>query len=303
MNRKESEQNLTADTGLDEALARMAEEVPPMPADFHDRWMNAVRAEARNAAPEAENVDAPEGRRTVSMTNLTRILSIAAVFVFLIGGTLIHRSLKRSLSSSAYTTGNRKTAESAAGIPDEPLLADSAEDTDAEEALMMDACIQAAAEEETEEEAEGAYAPKAGGAFSNAFVPGMAAESAYKADDAEEAACEAAEAHFAGEAAYEAAPATAVPTQVVTAAPTPVSTASPTATSAPTPEPTPEMTPEPTPGLTPEPETSGFLQAAGAFFTDMGDFLAAALPYLLVLAVPGVIALVIRRKKKEREEN
>ena len=50
----------------------------------------------------------------------------------------------------------------------------------------------------------------------------------------------------------------------------------------------------------PEPENAGFLQAAGAFFTDMGDFLLAALPYLLVLAVPAAAALVIRRKKARK---
>ena len=46
-----------------------------------------------------------------------------------------------------------------------------------------------------------------------------------------------------------------------------------------------------------EPE-KGFLQEAGAFLTDMGDFLLAALPYLAVLAVPAAVALVIRRRKR-----
>ena len=62
MKDKELNSALTADAGLDEALAQMAEEVPPMPADFHDRWMSAVRAEAEktgNAAP-AEPAPAAE---------------------------------------------------------------------------------------------------------------------------------------------------------------------------------------------------------------------------------------------------
>ena len=68
-----------------------------------------------------------------------------------------------------------------------------------------------------------------------------------------------------------------------------------------TPEPTAAPTPEQTAVPTVEPEQTGFLPAAGAFFTDMGDFLLAALPYLLVLAVPAVTALVIRRRKNKKE--
>ena len=89
------EETLRIDPELDDALAAMAEEVPPMPADFHDRWMSAVRAEAGNTAPAAE-----EGPRKapVSLARWTRILSVAAVFVFLIGGTLIYRNSKKTLS-------------------------------------------------------------------------------------------------------------------------------------------------------------------------------------------------------------
>ena len=45
-------------------------------------------------------------------------------------------------------------------------------------------------------------------------------------------------------------------------------------------------------------EAPGLLRQAGEFITDMGDFLLAALPYLAVLAVPAVIAAVLRRRKK-----
>ena len=84
-------------------------------------------------------------------------------------------------------------------------------------------------------------------------------------------------------------------------------TAMPELTEAPMPEPTPEPTeastaiPTAEPTAEPEPEQTGFLPAAGAFFTDMGDFLLAALPYLLVLAVPAVTALVIRRRRNKKE--
>ena len=52
---KENEMKPQADPVLDAELAQMAEEVPPMPADFHEKWMNAVRAEAQKSAPAAEN--------------------------------------------------------------------------------------------------------------------------------------------------------------------------------------------------------------------------------------------------------
>ena len=49
---------------------------------------------------------------------------------------------------------------------------------------------------------------------------------------------------------------------------------------------------------TEKPAEPGLLRQAGEFITDMGDFLLAALPYLAVLAVPAVIAAVLRRRKK-----
>ena len=53
MKKTEPEQNLMADEELDAALAQMAEEVPPVPAGFRERWMEAVLAEAKGAAPAA----------------------------------------------------------------------------------------------------------------------------------------------------------------------------------------------------------------------------------------------------------
>ena len=109
------EETLRIDPELEDALAAMAEEIPPMPADFHDRWMSAVRAEAGNTAPAAE-----EGPRKapVSLARWTRILSVAAVFVFLIGGTLVYRNSKKTLSlapvaemSHAVMAGGEAPAE------------------------------------------------------------------------------------------------------------------------------------------------------------------------------------------------
>ena len=44
-------------SALDEELARMAEETPEAPADFHDNWTKMIRKEAAAGQPEttAEN--------------------------------------------------------------------------------------------------------------------------------------------------------------------------------------------------------------------------------------------------------
>ena len=300
MKKTEAEQMPVTDAELDAALAQMAEEVPPMPADFHDRWMNAVRAEAGSTAPAEE----PAPKHTLSIVRWTRILSVAAVFVFLIGGTLLYRNSKKSLSSpvsfEAEKQGTVETAvepatELAAGAVME--TAEEAEEAAAEEPLMMESYMQAAAVDgaagvPADAEAEDREALKAAGAVQNAFTaaPKEAAETdAEEADYAMEAAYEEESAMEA--AAYEAAEEAAMPapTKALTPAPTAAPTASPT------------VEPTAVPTVEPEPEQTGFLPAAGAFFTDMGDFLLAALPYLLVLAVPAVTALVIRRRKNKKE--
>ena len=301
MKKTEAEQMPVTDAELDAALAQMAEEVPPMPADFHDRWMNAVRAEAGSTAPAEE----PAPKHTLSIVRWTRILSVAAVFVFLIGGTLLYRNSKKSLTSSAPLAAkkqeNAETVDEPAAEPAVEAAAgavmEEAEEAAAEEPLMMESYMQAAAVDgaagvPADAEAEDREALKAAGAVQNAFTaaPKEAAETdAEEADYAMEAAYEEESAMEA--AAYEAAEEAAMPapTKALTPAPTAAPTASPT------------VEPTAVPTVEPEPEQTGFLPAAGAFFTDMGDFLLAALPYLLVLAVPAVTALVIRRRKNKKE--
>ena len=282
MKKTEAEQTPVTDAELDAALAQMAEEVPPMPADFHDRWMNAVCAEAGNAASAEE----PERKQPVSAVRLTRILSVAAVFLFLIGGTLLYRNTKKTMSVSVPSVITEETEE-------------------AEEAAA-ETCMQTAAVESVVEET---FVLKAAGAVQNA-VPAAAKE---EPAAAEERSAEEAD-YFMDAAAYEAglameAPAFGAaeeaPMPAPTYAPTPEPTASPT--SRPTVSQTAAQTIAPTAVLVAgqaeksEPEQAGFLPAAGEFFTDMGDFLLAALPYLLVLAVPAVTALVIRRRKNRKE--
>ena len=300
MKKTEAEQMPVTDAELDAALAQMAEEVPPMPADFHDRWMNAVRAEAGSTAP----VEEPAPKHTLSIVRWTRILSVAAVFVFLIGGTLLYRNSKKSLSSPVSLEAEKQDAVETAVEPATELAAgavmetaEEAEEAAVEEPLMMESYMQAAAVDgaagvPADAEAEDREALKAAGAVQNAFTaaPKEAAETdAEEADYAMEAAYEEESAMEA--AAYEAAEEAAMPapTKALTPAPTAAPTASPT------------VEPTAVPTVEPEPEQTGFLPAAGAFFTDMGDFLLAALPYLLVLAVPAVTALVIRRRKNKKE--
>ena len=294
MKKTEAEQMPVTDAELDAALAQMAEEVPPMPADFHARWMNAVRAEAGSTASTEE----PVRKQPVSIVRWTRILSVAAVFVFLIGGTLLYRNSKKSLTSSVpFAAEARKAAETvvepaAGAVTEEAEEAEEAKETEetvVEAPLMaefyaQDAAADGAAGAPAKEETEEKQALKAAGAVQNVFAAAPNAEpAAEEADYAMDAAFE--EESAMEEAVYDAAAEAAMP------APTAMLTPEPTAA------PTPEQTAVPTV----EPEQTGFLPAAGAFFTDMGDFLLAALPYLLVLAVPAVTALVIRRRKNKKE--
>ena len=80
MNQERNEER----TDLDQLLAQMAQETPEMPADFHARWTEAVRAEAGQAKTE---------KKQDSRRQWRYILSAAAVFVFLIGGTLLTRGM------------------------------------------------------------------------------------------------------------------------------------------------------------------------------------------------------------------
>ena len=312
------------DKELNKALEQLAEDVPPMPADFHGRWMNAVRAEAEKNAPAAgkETRD-----KTASLVRWTRMLSVAAVFVFLIGGTILYRNSRKSLSAPYAAVENAalpeaaEPAEEKAEAKAEPAAEEAAEAAvpeaaaeepeadmavyeayeahEAEEApVMMAAVPEAPAAEEADlaaeaEEPDRMYAKSASSvnAAANAPVgeaPALTAGKAAEAADEAAPVWEDAEAEYEEEAAYEeAAP---VPTEAPTEVPTAVPTAAPT--EAPDPEPTAEPSGQ---------EKTGFLSEAGAFFSDMGDFLLAALPYLLVLAVPAAAAVIIRRRNKARE--
>ena len=282
---------LPADAVLDAELAQMAEEVPPMPADFHARWVNAVRAEAAKAVPETEE---KTQKNPVSIVRWTRILSVAAVFMFLIGGTILYRNAGKTLTSPIVAQ-EKKAAEQDAGAvaAEEPEVLYM----NAEEPAAVGA---AGAAEETED----AAVPEMHILMAEAYEEAPQADAEAPMMDAEAMVTDAAEEDASAEAAYEnygeartnkAAEGGALMMNAAEKA----SGAAASATAAPTePAPEPEEESEPEREAETPAEENGFLQSAGAFFTDMGDFLLAALPYLAVLAVPAVIALVIRQLKK-----
>ena len=247
------------DQELDIMLAEMAEEVPPMPADFHERWTAVIRSEAKN-----KPVTEEKGHKTPERLVLwTRILSAAAAFAFLIGGTILYRNSKRSLSLSAVPVQEETAATMDDGAHDDGIALFA---VNAANSAVFSSEYEAASEETEESAAENAY--MTAGA-SEMKASGMAPLM------------------------------TAMPTQ-----PAPVPAEVFAKEPAETLE---EESDEDFAAESVEEETeeagetgkaSGFLQDAGAFFTDMGDFLLAALPYLAVLAVPAAAALVFRRRKK-----
>ena len=255
MKQTESEKRMKADPALDAMLEQMAEEVPLMPADFHDKWVNAVRKEARKMAPAAEK---QPGRNRVTLVRWTRILSVAAVFVFLIGGTFLYRNTKQS-RMTAFSVEKKEEAamtaeEPAAGEAPAPERTEDAADAE-KEVLGMDAGapVLFASAAKNAPEAEGVMSTWTGGAYEEAEMMDM----------------ESANEEAVSDTAEEPAPAP-LPTGMPTIAPS---------------------------GPEEAEETPDLLRQTENFLTDMGDFLLAALPYLAVLAVPAVIALLLRRRK------
>ena len=112
-------------------LAQMAEETPPMPADFHEKWTAAVRAvaEAESGGKRRTEDPAPlpaeePGEKRERTGRLRRLhpawrglISAAAVMIFLVGGTLLTRDAYReetlrqetAAQKSAVAPLNRET--------------------------------------------------------------------------------------------------------------------------------------------------------------------------------------------------
>lgn len=146
---------------LDQMLAQMAQETPEMPADFHARWTEAVRAEAGQKKTEKQQDSRRQWRY---------ILSAAAAFVFLIGGTLLTRSMdQKDRTNKVAVTENTGNTVS---------------DTDGEEDLFM--AVNEAAEEAETDMAE----PMAAAVRPNEAVAAMGAKAAGQANAAMDAAME-----------------------------------------------------------------------------------------------------------------
>ena len=163
---------------LDRMLAQMAQETPEMPADFHARWTEKIRAEAgMNQQTNQQNHKQKESRR-----QWRYILSAAAVFVFLIGGTLLTRGMNQSERAKPVSPAVNMAMKQADSAP-EPEIREAVqepEENPAEEPVqvMMDAAASASEAgrkaDETEDAAAGSSAAAyAGTAQENAVSAGM----------------------------------------------------------------------------------------------------------------------------------
>lgn len=248
---------------LDLELTEMAEEVPPMPADFHANWMKAVREEA---AKQQEPARQPAGK-IVAFTKgpWFRALSAAAVFVFLIGGTMLYRAGKGTVTPSYKT--EMRVAEP------ETNTADAGE-------------TEAMAAGETEDAAIGA--PE--GAGSLAAEPDAAGETAVKAE--KEAPSMGISGNAVGKTTFEA-DANAVHKAASETLQEEAAAEAPAAETAeaPAPAPAPEQVPVPE-----QPPT--LLQQAGSFLSDMGAFLLSVWPWLAGAAVILAACAVVRNRKR-----
>lgn len=283
-----SQTEINPELNLDQLLAGMAEDVPPMPADFHDKWMNAVRAEAKQTNQETQTTSQEKETKKTEAPAVTpisqwpRILSIAAVFVFLIGGTFVYRSARKPAvpaSGAVNTAAVTETVETdqtkAAGTAMEKAANSAGEtgprmDAAGEEGFMA---ADSAAHGPVMNMAEEIPASKAAGktAEMNSAAEAPAAGMAMDTD---------------GEAAYEAAApeeAEEAETAVNMAAEAPA--AQITATEAPATE-----APVPAPAAR---------EGIGGFFADMGDFLLTVWPYLLgAVVLLAIVAAAVKARKK-----
>ena len=109
---------------LDRMLAQMAQETPEMPADFHARWTEKIRAEAgMNQQTNQQNLKQKESRR-----QWRYILSAAAVFVFLIGGTLLTRGMNQSERAKPVSPAVNMAMKQAADSAPEPEIREAVQE-------------------------------------------------------------------------------------------------------------------------------------------------------------------------------
>ena len=175
MSQKPEEQGAIQDmdfSTLDAELARMAEETPEVPEDFHDRWTQAVRAVVPEGSVEAagsprgdKNAWAvPEGmvqataqrRRAAAGRQWRYLAGVAAVFIFLIGGTALTRS-QRTLRAPMASTAPAASFSMEADL--EAPVSGAAQETEA--AILYDGAVDGAAPEGLDNGASMMYAVNA----------------------------------------------------------------------------------------------------------------------------------------------
>lgn len=168
---------------IDRLLEEMAKTAPEAPADFHDRWMNAVREEA--------------GKQKAPVSQWPKILSVAAAFVLLIGGVILVR-----------TNGQKQQTPDTPALPRSGEAVEEAKTAEAaEEAQDAAAPFPAAKARQEEKQANLGLPVSTNAPAEEKAVPLMAAgaareaEPAYEAEEAEEVE-EAYAANAAPEAAY-----------------------------------------------------------------------------------------------------
>ena len=270
---------------LDAKLAQMAEETPEVPEDFHARWTEQIRKEA---AEKTQN-----GKKRESRRQWRYVLSAAAVFVFLIGGTLLVRRFDSRTNKAGDTAGhgngrtpeirtesagseaeingsaaNDRVPEAAYSAAEEPEPEKAAEET-----ALFDAATEDAAEmNETAMEADAEELFDAGEAWAMEEVTEEAAPAGF-AMKAESAAGKSA-------GAAQQAEATEIPVPAAAEAPTEM----PEASAAPTETPVPEA----------DREHDGFI----GFLADLGVF---TLETLAVAAAGFLVIAVIRTLRKKKK--
>lgn len=281
----ENEAPETDFSALDAELKAMAEETPEVPEDFHENWTRAVRDDAALR----REIDTPETEPVSFRRQLRYILSAAAVFVFLIAGTMITRARRPATTPETNSAPEARYEESAAGTDAEDYEAAVFESVAYESAAYeesYDTACEAPAEADVSAEAGtensvltlGASLNDSGAAAKSAAplatseplpdsvvlfaasVPSETAEEAEEADQAEEA-------EEAVESEDEA--------------------------------PDPETVQDVRETAEENPETAEDSAAPG-FWSDFIDFSAAALPWLLGAGVLAAFVYAIFKSRQER---
>ena len=324
---------------LDQALERMKRETPEVPADFHARWMDAVRGEAEASAP-------PAAGEKKGVAQWRRILSMVAIAIFLVGGTLLTRGRLNAMILKKNGEPVRwKTAEGTkTDTEKEESESDAAESAPAaNEAMAYNQAAQSAPMNEAGESAGGAAEYDAAGYDAAVYDAAMYSEAAYDAPAYEGVVSGEANLTMAGGAAStearrsalmtsaavteetaemeEAAEMDEAPEMAVAAtnapaakAPAAVAAANAPAAEAPTIVPAGGVRTTEAPMAAEEKAAktvgilatdadapSSFWEQAGAFFVDMGRFILYALPVILGAAALAVVFALIDRRRRKRK--